>query len=288
MDTEKCKMLLTTIEMGSLSAAAEKLSYTTSGISRMMAALEAETGFPLLTRSRNGVVPTQNCIKMLPIIRELARWGEQYHQLSAEICGLETGTVTIGSSYSVYYRWISKLIASFQEKHPHIEVKVMEGNSSSLSQMMDECKIDLCIISKRNGHFTWTPLREDPLVALVPNEHPLAKCDSFPINAYETEAFIATYVDQDTDNARFFAKNNIKPNTRFSTSDSFATYYMVEAGLGVSLNNTLNVKGLNGAVTLLLLEPPQKVEIGIAALASMSPAAKKFVELAKKQSPMWD
>ena len=37
MDTEKCKALLCTIETGSLSAAAEKLGYTPSGISRMWA-----------------------------------------------------------------------------------------------------------------------------------------------------------------------------------------------------------------------------------------------------------
>ena len=50
MDTERINALLCTIEERSLTAAAEKLGYTTSGISRMMAALEEETGFPLLVR----------------------------------------------------------------------------------------------------------------------------------------------------------------------------------------------------------------------------------------------
>ena len=39
MDTEKCRALLCTIETGRLSAAAEQLGYTPSGVSRMMAAL---------------------------------------------------------------------------------------------------------------------------------------------------------------------------------------------------------------------------------------------------------
>ncbi len=75
MDTEKCKALITTIEEGSLSAAADRLGYTPSGISRMMAALEEETGFRLLARSRNGVVPTAECEKMMPVFRELIYWG---------------------------------------------------------------------------------------------------------------------------------------------------------------------------------------------------------------------
>ena len=61
MDTEKCRALLAVLEAGSLSAAAEKLDYTPSGLSRMMAALEQELGFPLLSRSHNGVQPTRAC-----------------------------------------------------------------------------------------------------------------------------------------------------------------------------------------------------------------------------------
>ena len=61
MDTEKCRALLAVLEAGSLSAAAEKLDYTPSGLSRMMAALEQELGFPLLSRSHNGVQPTPAC-----------------------------------------------------------------------------------------------------------------------------------------------------------------------------------------------------------------------------------
>ena len=66
MDTDKCTALLCVLESGSITAAAEKLGYTVSGISRMMAALEAESGFPLLLRSKNGVVPTEDCRRMLP------------------------------------------------------------------------------------------------------------------------------------------------------------------------------------------------------------------------------
>ena len=50
MELERYRALLTAIEKGSLSAAGEAMGYTPSGISRMMAALETEHGFPLLVR----------------------------------------------------------------------------------------------------------------------------------------------------------------------------------------------------------------------------------------------
>ena len=52
MDTAKCAALLLAVELGSLSAAAERLGYTVSGMSRMILSLEDELGFRLLNRSR--------------------------------------------------------------------------------------------------------------------------------------------------------------------------------------------------------------------------------------------
>ena len=46
MDTEKFRTLLCAIDTGSLTAAAEKLGYTPSGISRSVLAVEEEFGFP--------------------------------------------------------------------------------------------------------------------------------------------------------------------------------------------------------------------------------------------------
>ena len=60
MESEKCRVLLCAIDKGSITAAAEAMGYTISGVSRMMAALEAEVGFPLLRRSREGVTPPTN------------------------------------------------------------------------------------------------------------------------------------------------------------------------------------------------------------------------------------
>ena len=61
------------------------MQYTPSGISRMIAALEEENGFPLLLRDRNGVRPTDECEALLPAIRELLHAGESCAQLFAQL-----------------------------------------------------------------------------------------------------------------------------------------------------------------------------------------------------------
>lgn len=58
MNAEKCKILLETLDCGSISAAAKVLGYTASGISKTVSSLEEEVGFPLVQRSRDGVRAT--------------------------------------------------------------------------------------------------------------------------------------------------------------------------------------------------------------------------------------
>lgn len=285
MDTEKCRTVLCAIEMGSLSAAAGKLGYTPSGISRMVHSMEEETGFPLLIRGRLGVTPTQECKRILPLWRKLLGYEERYLQLTAEIRGLETGSITVGSAYPAYYHPLSEVIAEFGKQHSGIEIRITEGNSSQLSGALEEHRVDFCIISRREGDFEWTPLREDPLVAWVPPGSPFSNRERFPVREFSRVSYIETYPGQDTDNSRMFARMNITLNTCFASTDSYATYSMVAAGLGVSLNNMLTASSWTGDVKILPLDPPQSVEIGIATPTDdiISPAARRFFDLAKNK-----
>lgn len=277
MDTEKWKVLLRAIDTGSLSSAAEQLDYTPSGVSRMMAALEAEVGFSLLTRGRSGVEPTRECASLLPTVREAVHLGALLRQQTDRINGLETGSLSVGSAYTAYFPWLTRLIASFTRLYPGITVHLLHETSSRLLQAMQERRADLCIISRREGDMTWFPLRQDRLMALVSLDHPLAGADAFPLSAFATEPFIQIYPGQETDNSRLFARCGITPNIRFTTLDTYAAHAMVEAGLGVTLSNDIIAREWTGRIRALPLDPPQTVDIGLAGLPVPSPAARRFL-----------
>ena len=76
---------------------------------------------------------------------------------------------------------------------------------------------------------------------------------------------------------------------RHTTIDTHATYALVEAGLGVSLSNALVSREWDtSGIAVLPVDPPQYVDIGIAAPRSddISPAAKRFLEFARKRLPV--
>lgn len=281
MDLDRYYALICAIETGSLSAAAEKLQYTPSGISRMVAVLEEENGFPLLFREHNGVHPTPECTRMLPVIRELLRAGENCAQISAQIRGLDVGTVAIGTAYSAFYAPLSKMISAFHTRYPGIQIQLCSSYSTDLLAQLNSHGVDLCIISARQGEHNWLPLLQDEMTAWLPAFHSMANLPAFPVSAFSKEPYIETYVKKDIDNARVFARCGVTPNQIFSTMDSLATYSMVEAGLGISMNNAINGRAWSGNVRILPLDPPQIVEIGIATLPDLTPAAKKLFAFLK-------
>lgn len=124
---------------------------------------------------------------------------------------------------------------------------------------------------------------QDELVAWLPQNHPLASADSFPVEKLESEPFIHTSPDHDTDQDRLLALLKLHPQTCFTTRDGFTTYNMVSAGLGISFNQRLiSQKWDSDAVVQIPFCPPQFVELGIAvpSLKEASPAAKKLIECA--------
>ena len=181
MNIEKWQLLLKAIDTGSLSAAASQTNYTTSGISRIIATLEEEVGFPLLVRNYRGVTPTKECEALLPDIRNLIHAEELLSQQVAQLNGLEIGSLTIGTAYSSSYPILTKRVVKFVKRYPNIKVSILWGYNSELRQAVLERKIDVCIVSKGEDDLLWFPLQEDRMIALVSSQHPLACAKVFPI-----------------------------------------------------------------------------------------------------------
>lgn len=282
LNVEKAKALICVIEEKSISGAAEKMGYTPSGISRMVAALENEFGFQLLVRKKEGVTATADCMQMLPAIMNYIRSNEECLQMAAKILGMEIGTVTIGSAYSEYYGWLSMCIKEFHKKYPGIFIELSSGYSSDLVDKVLTHKLDIAIVSRRELIDQWIPLCKDPVMAWVPMDHRLAAMEKIPIEEFARENYIDANPEYVTDNALIFKKYGILPNIRIQSKDSHASWQMVEAGLGIGLNNYINSKDRIGNVKVLPLVPEQTIEIGITYSNEMTLAGRIFIDQLKK------
>lgn len=240
-------------------------------------------GFPLLMRNKKGVKPTDNALKIIPVLRDILLQEERLYQINAEIKGLAMGSVTIGAYSSISTHWLPAVIKGFQEAYPKIEIRLMEGIRQEVESWLADKRIDIAFFSyKEPMPYEWIPLAEDPMLAVLPKTHPLANEAVYPLQNSQYERFIMPALGRDDDVAELFRRNKLTPKVCFSTLENFSTLAMIEQGMGMSIMNELITKRWQCDVVKLPLYPPQQITLGIAlpSLKTASPAVKRFVDYA--------
>ena len=293
METARCRAFLAAAETGSFSKAAEALSYTPSGVNQLVTALEKELGFPVFRRNTKGVTLTENGEMLLPAVREFLRQEDRIFELSAEMNGLLIGSVTIAAYSSIATHWLPAVISAFQQDYPQIRIRLMEGIWQEVSKWLDDRAADIGFFSYQEGMpYEWIPLAEDPMLALLPKDHPLAGAEAYPLKECANDRFIMPALGCDDDVTALFAKNGIVPNVQFTTLESFSVMSMVEQGLGMSVMNQLITEKRICDVATLPIDPPSQITLGIAlhSKADISPAVRIFLYfsvrmLTKKAEP---
>ena len=283
METARCRAFLAAAETGSFSKAAEALSYTPSGVNQLVTALEKELGFPVFRRNTKGVTLTENGELLLPTVREFLRKEDRIFELSAEMNGLLIGSVTIAAYSSIATHWLPAVISAFRRDYPQIRIKLMEGIWQEVSKWLDDRAADIGFFSYQEGMpYEFIPLAEDPMLALLPRDHPLANAAAYPLENCATDRFIMPALGCDDDVEALFAKNGIQPNVQFTTLESFSVMSMVEQGLGMTVMNQLITEKRICDIAMLPIDPPSQITLGVAmnSRADVSPAVKMFLKYA--------
>ena len=283
MESSRCKAFLAAAECGSLTRAAEKLNYTASGVSQLISAMESEFGFLLLKRTTRGVVLTAEGERMLPAVRAFLSQENRMHELAANINGLDIGLINIASYSSIATHWLPKVIADFKKKYPNININLMEGVRQEVLKWIEEGRADIGLLSGGDDiDYDWIPLADDPMIAVLPKDHPLADAKEFPLDRCEQEEFIMPAMGKDEDVMKMLNKYDIVPNIVYSTNESFSAWALIENGLGISITNELLMHGWDCDVAKIPVSPPEKVTLGmiLPSVKHASPAVKRFVKYA--------
>ena len=284
METARCRAFLAAADTGSFSKAAELLSYTPSGVSQLVSALEADIGYPLLRRTNKGVTVTTEGEMLIPAIREFLNGEDNIYQLAADTKGLLIGSVTIASYSSIATHWLPEVISRFQADYPQIKITMLEGCRPEVNGWLDEKAADIAFTSYREPFpYDWIPLSEDKMMALLPKDHPCAELDSFPFELCRNEKLILPGFGHDDDVIPLFEEFGIEPDIRFSTVESFSALQMVEKGLGISIMNELITRNWPCEVVKIPISPPRSISFGmaLASLKRSSPAVRRFVNYAE-------
>ena len=283
MDTKKYEVFEKTVEMASLTRAAEELGLTQSGVSHIIAALEEEWGLPLLRRSRVGARLTPEGERLMPCIREVLRAQERLEQTAADMRGLAAGTVRVATFTSVAVHWLPGMLQEFQTLYPKVDFRLFNGDYHDVDRWLSEGSADLGFITLPTElRCECIPLAEDRLLAVLPPKHPLAAKEICPVTEVAREPFISLLETSDDDARRALDAVGVRPEVRFTTKDDYAIIAMVSQGLGVSIMPELLLRGRSDDVAVRPLDPPASRTLALAVPAgdAAGPATRRFADFA--------
>lgn len=281
MNLQKYLSFVKTVEYGSFTKAAKILNYTQSGISRMIADLEKEWGVTLLERSKNGIKPTSDGVKLLPYAQNLCTDFDKLKMQVDELNGLQSGLIRIGTFSSVATHWLPNIIKEFQKDYPNIDYELLLGDYTEIEEWIHTGRVDCGFLRlPTQPEFETIFLEEDKLMAIIPENHPLKDCDLFPVNALCKEPFMLLEKGAKAEISEIFERNNLTPNVKFTTWDDYAVMSMVESGLGIAILPELILKRVPYRILAKELDVPACRNIGLALRdkKTVSLAMKRFID----------
>jgi len=284
LNVARLKILKEVAYRGSLSSAAEALSYTQSAISQQIAALESEAGMTLLERHPRGVSLTaagQTLVGHAEGI--LARLDTAEAALLA-IAGLRGGRLRMASFPTAGSTLMPVAIANFRAAYPDVELALAEGEPEEIVPRLRAGELDLALLFEFNDEETLvadmarSPLLDDPMYLALPREHPLAKKPKLRLSALQGEAWVQT--SSSSPCARHVVRcchaAGFEPSVSFESDDYQTVQGLVAAGVGVALIPELALSVVREDIVIRALSPAPPVRQVIAATpegARLVPAA---------------
>ncbi len=245
MTLKQLEYFLAIAEAGHITAAAKNLNISQPPLSLQLKGLEEELGVQLferdkrnLTLTHEGLLLKEKAIEILALVNETVR----------ELQNLGTdaqGTIRLGTLPFACTHLLPERMVKFRQDHPNVDFQVFEGNSTRVTEMLD------------NGEAYMGIIRE-PFNTNVYNSV-LLKDDSMGDN--DADAFVAVglpsfFSDPDTDTinlselkgmpliihrrfndmlTNYFRQKGFSPNTIAQNSELASSLSWAEAGIGVAL-----------------------------------------------------
>jgi DNA-binding transcriptional LysR family regulator len=284
LSVARLKVLKEVAYRGSLSAAAEELSYTQSAVSQQIATLESETGMALLERHPRGVTLTAAGQTLVGHAEGILARLDATEAALAAIAGLRGGRLRIASFPTAGATLLPVAIASFREAYPDVELTLAEGEPEQIAPRLRAGELDLALLFEFDDESllpedaTRVVLLADPLSLALPRAHPLAAKAEIHLEELAEDAWVQT--SRSSPCAQHVVRSchgaGFEPNVTFESDDYQTVQGLVAAGVGVALIPQLALSVVREDIVIRALSPAPPVRQVIAAMpagARLVPAA---------------
>ena len=292
VDIGRLRLLAAVARYGSMTAAANQLSYTPSAVSQQVRKLEAELGLQVLARHAKGVDLTDAGRAVVEHVGTMERELAAFRDHLEEIAGARTGTLRFGTFPTFGASLLPFAITSFTQHHPGVSLSVRSARQRGLLELLHNREIEMAVL----WDYEWSRLNEtglhvqrlllDPTRLVVSDGHPLAGRTMVDVADLADEQWI-TRADQHPVVdvlLRTCRAAGFDPTISFEAHDYQEAQAMVAAGLGVALAPQLALTSVRDDVRVLHLEeaPSRRIMLAHAADRALSPVESAMVQILQR------
>lgn len=158
------------------SRAGEELAISQPAVSRQVAALEKSLGMDLFIQRSRQVELTDAGRSLFEYADRIFHLVGRAERTIAEYKDLERGQVFLGAGITIGCRFIPQVLKNFQRMHPHVEISLFWGNSSTIERMVISGDLDLGFTAGdiKNPALQMEPVFWEKMVLVLSSRHTLA------------------------------------------------------------------------------------------------------------------
>jgi DNA-binding transcriptional LysR family regulator len=252
--------------------AADRLHMAQPPLSQQIRRLEQDLGVPLLHRTTRKVELAPAGEVLLERARRLLADAEAAREDARRAARGEVGRLAVGFTGSATYALLPALARALRAELPGVELG-LHGEMLTPAQVagLDAGTLDLGLLRPPVRHHALhvEVVVREPLVAVLPQTHPLAQGNEVPVERLAGEPFVAypSHLRSVLHDAveDVCAAHGFKPTVAMEVAETATLVSFVAAGIGVSLV-PLSVTRLAvvGAVYRPLAGDPPQVELALA------------------------
>lgn len=184
MEIRQLRYLVTIVETGGFTRAAERVHVAQPGVSAQIRQLERELGQDLLDRSGRTVRLTDAGAAVLPHARAALRAIDDLRAAADEMAGLVRGRLRLGMVTSCGVPDMPVLLERFHRIHPGIAITLVEDNSYALMDQLRDGTLDVALVAlgiRDPQGLELSVITDEELVAVVPYGEPLSRQDTIDL-----------------------------------------------------------------------------------------------------------
>ncbi|EKE74984.1 LysR family transcriptional regulator [Gallaecimonas xiamenensis] len=292
MEFKALRAFAAVVRQGGFSQAAKHLFATQPTISKAVRQLEHELGITLLDRSgHKSRLTAAGEVVYHRALRILAERDDLLAELD-EIRGLRQGSLQLGLPPIGSNILYAPVFARYRKRYPGIDVRLVEHGSDRLESLLLSGDIELgATLLPAPDTFDSQPVCCEPLVALLPADHPCAGRQSLDFTDLGDTPFILFEASFSLNRILLGAarRRNLKPVIAARSSQIDFITELVATGMGVSfLPRRIAQQRPHPKVAQVLLDEPD-TQWDMAMIwrrdAFLSPAARAWLDIVREIYP---